>query len=381
VEEKNDILLEVKGLKTHFFLDEGTVKAVDGVDLTIRRGKTLCVVGESGCGKSITARSILQLIDSPGRIVDGQVLFYPDARSKSRSDRESAEEREGGSQVTVQTATQTAGVIDLAALDPRGQRMREIRGKEISMIFQEPMTSLSPVHTIGNQIAENVLLHEKVSKQEARDRTIEELRRVGIPRPEQRVDNYPFQLSGGMRQRAMIAMALACNPKLLICDEPTTALDVTTQAQILELMYELQQEMGMAMMFITHDLGVVAEIADDVTVMYLGIAAERGDVDSIFHDPKHPYTRALLRSIPKLGRRSHQRLNSIRGMVPHPYNRPPACPFHTRCDDFMEGTCDRIVPPTISLEGGSPGNVRETRCLLYGGKETGERVDNGRDAS
>ena len=206
--------------------------------------------------------------------------------------------------------------------------MRDIRGKEISMIFQEPMTSLSPVHTIGDQIMENVLLHLPMDKEEARDRTVEELARVGIPNPGQRVDAYPFQLSGGMRQRAMIAMALSCNPSLLIADEPTTALDVTTQAQILELMRGLQDELGMAIMFITHDLGVVAEMADDVAVMYLGIVAERGDVDSIFHDPKHPYTRALLRSIPRMGRsKANQRLDSIRGMVPHPYNRPTGLPL------------------------------------------------------
>jgi peptide/nickel transport system ATP-binding protein len=247
--------------------------------------------------------------------------------------------------------------------------MRDIRGKEISMIFQEPMTSLSPVHTIGDQITENVLLHLPMNKQEARDRTVEELGRVGIPNPERRVDAYPFQLSGGMRQRAMIAMALSCNPSLLIADEPTTALDVTTQAQILELMRGLQDELGMAIMFITHDLGVVAEMADDVAVMYLGIVAERGNVDSIFHDPKHPYTRALLRSIPRMGRKANRRLDSIRGMVPHPYNRPKGCPFHTRCDEFMEGYCERILPPTIPLDGTSLESPRETRCLLYGGKE------------
>jgi oligopeptide/dipeptide ABC transporter ATP-binding protein len=336
----DDVLLEVKGLKVHFALDQGVVKAVDGVDLAVRRGKTLCVVGESGCGKSVTARSILQIVDAPGRLVEGQILLRPDQGSPA---------------------------LDLAALKPGGRRIREIRGKEISMIFQEPMSSLSPVHTIGSQIAENILLHLKVSKKEARERTIEELRRVGIARPERTVDAYPFQLSGGMRQRAMIAMALACGPRLLIADEPTTALDVTTQAQILTLLRELQAEMGMSVMLITHDLGVVAEMADDVAVMYLGIVAERSDVDTIFHEPKHPYTRALLRSIPKVGRarEARQRLASIRGMVPHPYNRPSGCPFHTRCDEAIDGLCQRVLPPPVDLDGDQ--RRHEVRCLLYGG--------------
>jgi oligopeptide/dipeptide ABC transporter ATP-binding protein len=380
----NDTLLEVRGLKTHFFLDEGVVKAVDGVDLKVRRGETLCVVGESGCGKSVTARSILQLVDRPGRIVEGEILFShtPEAEANGKAQAGTAGARTEG------TATEVREVLDLASLGSKSKAMRDIRGKEISMIFQEPMTSLSPVHTIGEQIMENILLHLPMDKEEARDRTVEELARVGIPNPAQRVDAYPFQLSGGMRQRAMIAMALSCNPSLLIADEPTTALDVTTQAQILELMRGLQDELGMAIMFITHDLGVVAEMADDVAVMYLGIVAERGDVDSIFHDPKHPYTRALLRSIPRMGRsKANQRLDSIRGMVPHPYNRPTGCPFHTRCDEIIEGYCEEILPPRIPLSpSGEPvGNgqsgpprrasdeplkdTREVRCLLYGGKE------------
>jgi oligopeptide/dipeptide ABC transporter ATP-binding protein len=382
--DTNDALLEVRGLKTHFFLDEGVVKAVDGVDLKVRRGETLCVVGESGCGKSVTARSILQLVDRPGRIVEGEILFSHAPRGESNGKAAVGTAGVG----TEATATEVREVLDLASLDSRSKAMRDIRGKEISMIFQEPMTSLSPVHTIGEQIMENILLHLPIDKEDARNRTVEELARVGIPNPAQRVDTYPFQLSGGMRQRAMIAMALSCNPSLLIADEPTTALDVTTQAQILELMRGLQDELGMAIMFITHDLGVVAEMADDVAVMYLGIVAERGDVDSIFHDPKHPYTRALLRSIPRMGRsKANQRLDSIRGMVPHPYNRPTGCPFHTRCDEFMKGYCEEILPPQIPLApSGEPvGNgqsdpprsaseeplkdTREVRCLLYGGKE------------
>lgn len=329
---QSDILVEVKGLKTHFFTDEGVVKAVDGVDFNIYKGKMLCIVGESGCGKSITARSILQLIDKPGRIVEGDIFYH-------KAD---------------------GGVIDIAKLHPHSPEIRKIRGNEIAMIFQEPMSSLSPVYTIGNQITEGILLHQEVGKQEARERAIECLRRVGIPKPEERMDAYPFQLSGGMRQRAMIAMALVCEPKLLIADEPTTALDVTTQAQILDLILELQEDMGMAVMFITHDLGVVAEIAHDVAVMYLGNVVEFGDVDSIFHDPLHPYTQALLRSIPKMGLGEQARLDTIQGMVPHPFSRPKGCPFHTRCEQKMVGVCDRYLP---EREEPSPG--RHVRCLLY----------------
>ncbi len=334
-------LIEIKNLKTHFFLDEGTVQAVNGVDFSIHQHKTLCVVGESGCGKSVTARSILQIVDQPGRIVEGEILFHRPSRSDNGSE--------------------TTETIDLAALNPRGREIRAIRGQDISMIFQEPMTSLSPIHTVGNQVTEAIKLHTDMLDDEAKEHSIELLRRVGIPRPEERFDTYPFELSGGMRQRVMIAMALSCNPALLIADEPTTAVDVTTQAQILELLEELQDEFGMAIMLITHDLGVVAEMADDVVVMYLGQVAERGDVDSIFHDPKHPYTQSLLKSIPRLGvSRNRQRLDSIRGMVPDPYNRPTGCMFGPRCDHFMPGRCDAINPPAIPL---GPG--REVHCLLY----------------
>jgi len=327
-----DLLLEVRNLKTWFKLDEGTVKALDGATFDVKRGKTLCIVGESGCGKSMTARSILQIVQPPGKVVEGEMLFHrPDGAA-----------------------------IDLAKVDPWGREIREIRGKEIAMIFQEPMTSFSPVHTIGNQIAENVLLHSSMSKAEARRHSIDMLKTVGVPRAEDRFDSYPYQLSGGLRQRAMIAMALSNSPALLIADEPTTALDVTTQAQIIELMQGLQDELGMAMIFITHDLGVVAEIADEVAVMYLGIVAERGNVDQIFHEPKHPYTRALLQSIPRLGQATRERLDSIRGMVPDPYNRPNGCPFNTRCDFAMPGVCDRILPPVTDL-----GYRRDVRCLLH----------------
>ncbi len=337
--QNSNALIEVKGLKTHFFLDEGTVQAVNGVSFSIDRHKTLCVVGESGCGKSVTARSILQIVDHPGRIVEGQILYHGDAAHNSA----------GGE------------VIDLAALNPRGKEIRSIRGKDISMIFQEPMTSLSPIHTVGNQITEAILLHTEMTQEEADARAVELLRRVGIPKPEDRLKAYPFQLSGGMRQRVMIAMALSCNPVLLIADEPTTAVDVTTQAQILELLDELKAELGMAILLITHDLGVVAETADDVVVMYLGQVVERGDVDSIFHAPQHPYTQALMRSIPKLGVSRHlQRLDSIRGMVPDPYNRPNGCMFGPRCEHFMPGRCDAADPPTIQLA-----TNREVKCFLY----------------
>ena len=329
------LLLEVKGLRTHFFTDEGVVKAVDGVDFEIERGQTVCVVGESGCGKSVTARSILQIVDPPGRVVGGQVLLHRENET-----------------------------VDLAAMNPRGRAIRAIRGKDIGMIFQEPMTSLSPVHSIGDQIAEVIRLHFPDTPKQARERTVELLRLVGIPRPEERIDAYPFQLSGGMRQRAMIAMGLACGPSLLIADEPTTALDVTTQAQILDLIARLQQELGMAVLLITHDLGVVAEMADNVVVMYLGTVAERGSVDAIFHDPKHPYTQALLRSIPKVGVGVRERLSTIRGSVPPPFARPSGCTFHPRCERAMPGRCDRVMPTRIAI--GATGRD-EVRCLLYGG--------------
>jgi oligopeptide/dipeptide ABC transporter ATP-binding protein len=336
----SDLLLEVKGLYTQFPTEDGVVRAVDGVSFDMKRGETLCIVGESGCGKSVTARSILQILDHPGRIADGQILFH-----RTR--------RENGSEVRE--------TVDLVALGARGPEIRDVRGKDIAMIFQEPMTSLSPIHTIGNQIVEAIRLHIPISKEEAEARALELLRRVGIPRPEERLDTYTFQLSGGMRQRAMIAMALSCGPSLLIADEPTTALDVTTQAQILDLMRELKDEMGMSIMLITHDLGVVAEMADDVVVMYLGVVAEKGSVVEVFHDAQHPYTRALLRSIPKYGlRAAGQRLDSIRGMVPDPYSRPEGCPYHPRCDFMIPGKCDRISPPPVQI-----GEDRVVRCLLY----------------
>jgi peptide/nickel transport system ATP-binding protein len=250
--------------------------------------------------------------------------------------------------------------LDLAALDPRSRQMRAIRGKDVAMIFQEPMTSLSMMHTIGFQIIEAIKLHTSMTDQQARERAIELLHKVGIPKPEERVDAYPFQLSGGMRQRAMIAMALACNPSLLIADEPTTALDVTMQAQIMELITQLQRDMGMSVLLITHDLGVVAETCEELLVMYLGEVVEKADVKSLFRDPLHPYTKALLRSIPRLGQGKNWDLEPIEGMVPDPYNRPTGCPFHPRCPSIIPGVCDVDHPGILELPDG-----RAVRCHLY----------------
>ncbi len=330
-------LLSVRNLKTYFTQDEGTVKAVDGVSFEMAPGATLGIVGESGCGKSITARSIMRIVDRPGRIVEGEVYFR----------RPSGAGGEGP-------------VVDLAKLEANGVEMRAIRGAEIALIFQEPMSSFSPVHSIGNQIVEAIQLHQPLGRREAREKAIEMLRRVGVSSPEERVGQLSYQLSGGLRQRAMIAMALSCEPTLLIADEPTTALDVTTQTQILELMRRLQREDGMAIMLITHDLGVVAEMATDVVVMYLGRVVEQAPVDAIFHDPRHPYTRALLRSIPRIRSRTRERLTPITGAVPHPYDRPTGCPFHPRCPDFMPGTCDRQAPSLRSV-----GDHHAVSCFLY----------------
>jgi oligopeptide/dipeptide ABC transporter ATP-binding protein len=328
-------LLEVRGLRTHFFQDEGTVKAVDGADLDVYAGKTLGIVGESGCGKSVTARSILRIVERPGRIVGGSILLR-------RGDEPGDE-------------------VDLAQLDSGGEPMRRIRGGEIALIFQEPMTSFSPVHTVGSQIVETIRLHQPLSRHQARDKAVEMLRLVGVPRPERRIDEYAFQLSGGLRQRAMIALALSCAPRILIADEPTTALDVTTQAQILELLVRLQKQAGMAIILITHNLGVVAELCDEVAVMYLGRVVERGPVDAIFHGPQHPYTRALLRSMPSIQARVRTRLPTIAGSVPHPYNRPAGCPFHPRCPDVMAGRCDQVDPVVHTVAAG-----HDVSCLLYG---------------
>ena len=326
-------ILTIQNLHTYFFLDEGTVRAVDGVDLEIPRGKTLCLVGESGCGKSITAFSLLQMIQQPGRIVDGQIALHRDNQP-----------------------------LVLTALAPDGKQMRQIRGSEIAMIFQEPMTSLSPVHSVGSQIAEAIRLHTKSKKKEARDRAIHIMERVGISDASRRYSAYPHEMSGGLRQRAMIAMALSCQPTLLIADEPTTALDVTIQAQILALMRELQEELGMAILLITHDLGVVAQMADEVAVMYWGRIVEFGDVNSIFQHPAHPYTEALLRSLPGLHIERQSELEAIRGSVPDPFQPLAGCAFHPRCSEALQGKCDVGERPELrEIEAG-----HLSACLLRG---------------
>ena len=336
-----DTLLEVKDLKTYFTMRQGIVRAVDGASFSVRRGRTLGIVGESGCGKSVTARSILRIVTRPGKIVGGEILLHRRADGTP--------------------ASSLVETVDLAQLDAKGAEIREIRGGEIGMIFQEPMASVSPVYTIGNQIIESVLLHQQVSKAEAKAMVLDMLRHVGFSEVERAYDAYPYQLSGGMRQRAVIAMALMCRPSLLIADEPTTALDVTTEAQILRLMRELQDEIGMAIMFITHDLGVIAKMADEVAVMYLGKVVETADVDATFHDPKHPYLRALLNSIPRLGRTGGTRLKPISGMVPDSFDLPPGCLFHPRCPDFMPGLCD-VQEPAYAQVGSAE---HWAACHLY----------------
>jgi peptide/nickel transport system ATP-binding protein len=331
-------LVEVENLHVHFKLEEGIVKAVNGVNFSIPAGKTLGVVGESGCGKSVTARAIMRIVRPPGRIVEGKVLYH------RRNAQAGAANGQPNGHLDAQTAAELSRTtIDLTALDPKGKAIRSIRGNDIAMIFQEPMTSLSPVHTIGSQIVEAIQLHRDVDKRQARDLAIEMLEKVGVPRASQRVDDYPHQFSGGMRQRAMIAMALSCQPSLLIADEPTTALDVTTEAQILELIRSMQEETGMAVMLITHNLGVVAEMADEVVVMYLGKVVEHTDIVSLFYNPQHPYTQSLLDSIPRIGKRVED-LEVIAGSVPDPMNIPSGCPFHTRCREFEPGLCDVEVP-------------------------------------
>ncbi|HTC11709.1 MAG TPA: ABC transporter ATP-binding protein [Acetobacteraceae bacterium] len=332
-----DPILSVRDLQTHFIGDEGVVRAVDGTSFDLSPGQTLGIVGESGCGKSVTARSILRIVERPGRIVGGQILLR-------RADN---------------------SVVDLTQLPPDGAQMRMIRGGEIGLVFQEPMSSLSTFHTIGNQLIEAIRLHAKLSKRAARTRAIELLAMVGIPRPAQRIDAYSFELSGGLRQRVMIALALAAEPRILIADEPTTALDVTTQAQILELIRRLQQERGLAVILITHDMGVIAEMTDHVVVMYLGHEVEKGPVDAIFHAPAHPYTRSLLRSIPSVLAEPRSRLATISGSIPHPFARPPGCPFHPRCPDYMRGTCDKAFPAEVAI-----GAQHAAACFLHTARAT-----------
>jgi len=325
------VLLDIHGLKVTFKLDEGLVSAVEDVDIQLRRGEVLGVVGESGCGKSVTAQAIMRIIPHPGRIEQGQILL-----------------------------NRPGGVVDLAQYKSTSPEIRQIRGKEIAMIFQEPMNSFSPLYTIGNQLIEAVLLHQKISRKAAREQTIQMLEKVGIPNAARRIDNYPFEFSGGMRQRAMIAQALCNNPSLLIADEPTTALDVTIQAQILQLMRNLRSETGAAIIFITHNLGVVAQIADRIAIMYLGQVVEEGAVRDIFNHPQHPYTANLLRAIPTIGKTTGKRLVSIQGSVPGPFERPGGCPFHPRCEKAMP-ECSSVRPEMVVV-----GDRHRARCLLLG---------------
>lgn len=329
---QDEVLLEVKNLKVAFKSDEGLVRAVDGVDFTVHRGRTLGIVGESGSGKSVSTKAIMQLLPrnailDPGSSIQ---LFRPDGQS-----------------------------VEIAKLRTMGREIRQIRGGEISMIFQEPMASFSPVYTVGSHIVETIREHRAVSRHDAEMSAIELLGKVGISNPEQRFKQYPFELSGGMRQRAMIAVALATNPALLIADEPTTALDVTIQAQILALLKELQHEFQMAVIFITHDLGVIAQVADEVVVMYLGRIMERGPAQEVIAEAKHPYTQSLLKAIPRF-ENIGQRLTAIGGDIPSPLNRPTGCPFHTRCPDKIEGRCDVTMPAqTIITE------QHSVNCFLY----------------
>ncbi len=334
-------VLSVKDLKTHFKLDEGVVRAVDGVSFDLHQGEVVGIVGESGCGKSITMKSILRLVQKPGRIVGGEIVYR---RPRPTDDGARFKPLE----------------VDLAKLAPQGRRMREVRGGDIALIPQEPMASFSPLHTIGEQIVEAIRLHSPVSRSRAREIAIGKLREVGMPSPEQRFDSYSWQLSGGLRQRAIIAMALSCNPSVLIADEPTTAIDVTTQAQVLELLKQLQREHGSSIIFITHDLGVIAQVADYVVVMYLGKVMEQGPVSDIFHRPRHPYTRALLKSMPSLHSEPRVALPTVAGSIPHPLHRPQGCAFHPRCPDFMPGKCDVAAPALVAVDGKAP-----VACFLH----------------
>ena len=325
-------ILEIDNLSVYFYTEEGEVREVDGVSFQMRRGRIMALVGESGCGKSVTSYSILRLIQKPGEIKGGSINFYP---------------RDGSN-------------IDITRLPEKSSALFHLRGGQISMIFQEPMTALSPVHTVGNQICEAILLHQDVTKEEARKRAIEMLGKVGIPGAASRIDQYPFEMSGGMRQRVVIAMALVCNPEILIADEPTTALDVTIQAQIMGLIKNLQSELRTSTLLITHDLGVVAQLADDVAVMYLGRIVERGDVHTIMKNPKHPYTLMLLKSLPSLALEK-ARLPSIKGSVPSVTELPSGCPFHPRCPFAEAGRCDIGGRP--DLEKITEGHFAACLCL------------------
>lgn len=326
---KNDVVLRVKDLKTFFYTNNRCNRAVNGVSFDVKRGKTLSIVGESGSGKSVTASTIMQLLPELSRIEEGEITYFSED-----------------------------GEVRIDQLEKNGKQMRSLRGSEIAMIFQDPMTALNPVYTVGFQIRENLRAHTKMNKKEANERAIELLSLMGIPNPEQRVKEYPHQYSGGMRQRAMIAMAMSCNPKVLIADEPTTALDVTIQAQIFELINNLKDEFNTAVLLITHDMGVVNEVSDDVAVMYMGNILESGTTKQIISRPAHPYTEALLKSIPVLGKGRAQKLEPIRGSTPDPYQRPVGCQFRDRCDYATE-KCKIMPPEEIIAEG------HMVRCWNY----------------
>jgi peptide/nickel transport system ATP-binding protein len=331
---ENKSLLTVRDLRVYFKLDEGVVKSVDGVSFDAYPGQVVGIVGESGCGKSVTMKAILKIVEPPGKIMGGTV------RLQDRTDPEKYH--------------------DLTAMDEKGKEIRAIRGGEIALIPQEPMAAFSPVHTIGDQIIEAIMLHSDISKEKAREQCIQALAAVGMSMPEKRVDSYTWQLSGGLRQRAIIAMAISSNPRLLIADEPTTAIDVTTQAQILKLLKQLQKERNMSIIFITHDLGVIAQMAQYVVVMYLGRVMERGPVDEIFHNPKHPYTQALLRSIPSAQKTTRVKLPTISGSIPHPFNKPKGCPFHPRCTQWVRGVCEVETPDETFVN-----ENHFVHCFLY----------------
>lgn len=326
---KDRPIITVNNLKTYFYTNQRCNKAINGVSFKIKKGKTLCVVGESGCGKSVTASSIMQLLPKLSRIEEGEIIYHGDK-----------------------------GDIRIDKLPRNGKEMRNLRGKDIAMIFQDPMTALNPVYTVGYQITENILCHEKVSKKDAKERTLNLLKDMGIPFPEQRINEYPHQFSGGMRQRAMIAMAMSCSPKVLIADEPTTALDVTIQAQIFELMDKLKKENDTAILLITHDMGVVSELADEVAVMYMGNIIESGSVAEVLKTPAHPYTEALLKSIPILGKGKDQDLNPIKGSTPDPYDRPIGCQFAPRCNYACE-KCNEMPSEEVI------GETHMVRCFNH----------------
>ncbi len=331
--DRDRVLLDIRGLQVEFRSREGRVRVLRGIDLELRGGETLGIVGESGCGKSMTARSVLGIIPSPGRVTGGQITYHP----------------ADGSQV------------EITGLPEDGEEIRRIRGGQIGMIFQEPMASLSPVHTVGNQIMEAIYLHVNRDRVEARRRAIEALRMVGIPNPASRIDDYPFQMSGGMRQRVMLAMAVACEPRVLLADEPTTALDVTTQAQILALLKRLQRELGLSVVLITHDLGVIAAMADRVAVMYVGRIVEEAPVGQLFASARHPYTVGLLNSVPRLGATGERKLVSIAGAIPDMRAELGGCPFHPRCPHAVPGLCDVDEPGYHEVA-----DAHRVRCVMFG---------------